>query len=449
MREVGYASTGEGQAPSEPGATRASEPRPLPSRVADRYSLLRSLGSGGMGEVFCAHDERSGERVALKVVRRGDAVPRGVARLLREAVVAGRVLHPSVVRVFDAGEDEANDLAYVSQELLHGETLRERLSRRGRLSPSESVAVLLPVVDALAAAHEAGVVHRDLKPENIFLEGDDDAPRPRVIDFGIARLVASYDASNTQLTATGSVLGTPAYMSPEQARGADDIDEQTDVWAAGVVLYEMLTGAIPFARATPHATLAAILLDAVTPPHEVAPEVPEALSAVALRALCRNRVERFGSMRELHDALVAATAPGARPTSPALAAERSRRPRRAFAVGAVAAVASIAVAVPLLRPRSAPHPPVTQLAPSRAPAPATPPPPATPAPLATPATARPIADEAQRSPEVAPVHAAVTPRPAPTRRVERSTRVAAQAQVDAGALAPTARRTNGAPILGL
>ena len=247
--------------PSASGPARSSAPRAPPARIAERYVVQSSLGSGGMGEVFAALDERSGQRVAVKVLHRSGASERGVERLLREASAAGRVQHPAVVRVYEAGVDEANDLAYIAQELLVGETLRALLARRGRLPSDEAVGLLTPVVEALAAAHEAGVVHRDLKPENIFVERHGDALRPRVIDFGIARLVARDEAHVTQLTTTGAVLGTPSYMSPEQARGADDVDEQTDVWAVGVVLYELLTGATPFARATPHATLAAILLD--------------------------------------------------------------------------------------------------------------------------------------------------------------------------------------------
>ncbi len=227
------------------GATSGRGGETPPARVADRYAIESLLGRGGMGEVFAARDARTGARVALKVLRRSHASERGVERLLREARAAGRVQHPGVVRVFDAGVDEINDLAYIAQELLVGETLRALLSRRGRLHHDEAVALMRPVIDALVAAHDAGVVHRDLKPENIFVERDGEVLRPRVIDFGIARLVARDEAQASQLTTTGAVLGTPGYMSPEQARGLGDVDEQTDVWAIGVVLYELLTGATP------------------------------------------------------------------------------------------------------------------------------------------------------------------------------------------------------------
>jgi serine/threonine protein kinase len=428
---VVHATNVEGEAPGESAPARRRERHALPACVAGRYTLDASLGSGGMGEVFSARDELTGERVALKIVRRSDAAPRGVERLLREAVAASRATHPAVVKVFEASEDSPNDLAFIAQELLVGETLRARLLRRGRLSPAEAVAILAPVVDALAAAHEAGVVHRDLKPENIFLEGGDEAPRPRVIDFGIARLVADDDATRTQLTVTGSVLGTPAYMSPEQARGADDVDEQTDVWAVGVVLHELLTGATPFARATPHATLAAILLDVVPSARDLAPDVPEALAAVAGRALSRNRVERFGSMRELSDALREASHARALPPDPRHAAAtpsaRGRVLRVALGVLALALIAASSFA---LRPRTAMSPRPTDATAALAP--------------------RESLGEAPTIAPPPPVFAVAPPPSTATRapHPRRASRPAAPPLPPVVA-EPPARRTNGAPILGL
>jgi len=421
-----------------------------------------------MGEVFAAIDTQTGEQVAVKVLHRADSSARGIERLLREANAAGRVQHPAVVRVFEAGVDEVNGLAYIAQELLVGETLHALVARRGRLVPAEAVALLSPVVDALAAAHAVGVVHRDLKPENIFLERDGEVMRPRVIDFGIARFVACDDAPAAQLTTTGAVLGTPLYMSPEQARGAADVDEQTDVWAIGIVLYELLTGATPFVRATPHATLAAILLDPVVSPRTSAPEVPEPLAAVVLRALARNRVERYGSMHELAEALrgaslvstTAAALPAvvaqpspARAVAPPAVLERPSSavaPRRrvaGFLLGGVAVSALVAAVVgPRLvpaAPRPSPVPAVTAVSTpvpasfaSVNPAPVVPQtPPAEPLPRA----ALPTVPDAS---VVAAPHVA-----RPARRVQRVSAAVPASPPAVEGVSP--RRVNGAPIVGL
>jgi serine/threonine protein kinase len=413
-----------------------------PARVADRYAIESLLGRGGMGEVFAARDARTGARVALKVLRRSHASERGVERLLREARAAGRVQHPGVVRVFDAGVDEINDLAYIAQELLVGETLRALLSRRGRLHHDEAVALMRPVIDALVAAHDAGVVHRDLKPENIFVEAEGDALRPRVIDFGIARLTERDEAAAAQLTTTGAVLGTPGYMSPEQARGLGDVDEQTDVWAIGVVLYELITGTAPLTRATAHATLAAILLDPVPSPRLAAPEVPEVLASVLLRALARNRVERYGSMRELAEALRGATAaaPEERHAERAAPAP-TPHPRRRRAPLAAALVAAVGLAlITATNLRRAPPPPaqvptsVAALHPSPAAAPS--------APSAVVAARSPAATEgAPRVVAPREFGASRAPLHAPRRAV-------AQGAPSIEAAIP-ARRVNGAPIVGL
>jgi serine/threonine-protein kinase len=432
----------QGVTPSASGSARVSQPRAAPTRIANRYAVTSSLGSGGMGEVFAALDEQSGERVAVKVLHRRDASARGVERLLREASAAGRVQHPAVVRVFEAGVDEANDLAYIAQELLVGETLRALLARRGPLDSAEAVALLSPVVEALAAAHDAGVVHRDLKPENIFVEGEGEALRPRVIDFGIARLMARDEDHVTQLTTTGAVLGTPTYMSPEQARGADDVDEQTDVWAVGVVLYELLTGATPFARATPHATLAAILLDPVVSPREAAPAVPEVLATVVLRALARNRVERFGSMHELAEALRgAAVAPSVatRPPPAALAPPPPRR--RAPVIAASAAAFALAVAFGLSQRAPSPRPvaPAPRALSLRNPA-------APAAPITLPVPSAPAAIAVApppRAPALQPSNVG-----APRAPVRPARRVASPLAPTAPTELPT-RRVNGAPIVGL
>lgn len=414
-----------------------------PAQIAGRYTLGERLGRGGMGEVFAAHDLVTDARVALKLVRREGASTLGVRRLLREALAAGRVDHPGVVRVYAAGEDAANDVAFVAQEFIPGTTLRAYLAQHPTLAPAQAATLVADVADALAAAHRAGVVHRDLKPENILLECPGDATRPRVIDFGIARLVEADNEDLARLTATGASLGTPAYMSPEQARGDASVDEQTDVWALGVVLYELLTGRSPFARPTPHATLAAVLLDAVPPPHACAPDVPEALSGVVLRALTRNRVDRFGSMEAFAEALRAATTPRTRPVPEAPPARR--RPRTWMGAAALG-LAALAGIVKLLA-FSPPAPALDAAGPTdtaEAPAPQAPQ-----APQASPLRAD---TDAPPSPvTVARVDDTPPPASASLRaRAGRAPRTAPRARTVpvASTLSPP-RRVNGAPIVGL
>lgn len=441
----GVLTTQPDEFPLAEGSSPARDGGPLPRCVASRYELEESLGSGGMGEVFAASDARTGRRVALKLLRRSLAAPRSVERLLREAMAATRVMHPGVVQVFEAGEDHEHDVAFIAQELLVGETLRDRLVRHGRLMPAEAVAIIAPVVDALAAVHGAGVVHRDLKPENIFLEGSREALRPRVIDFGIARLVAHDDATRTRLTATGSLLGTPLYMSPEQVRGADDVDEQTDVWALGVVLFELITGQPPFARSTPHATLAAILLDPVPSPREVVAEISEPLAAVVLRCLARRRLERFGSMTELSAALrqcVPTVAPS--PLPPPLDVPR-RSYARWLSLAVVAVVAGVAA---MFAKASLPAAPRALLPVVVAPPPAVVvtavEPPADAAPIALAATS--VASERALSP-MSSSHAAAprAVRSPPARSLR--TQTASRPSPDPAAV--PLPRTNGAPIVGL
>lgn len=230
--------------------------------IADKYQLVRVLGEGGMGAVWLARNKALDIDVAVKLIRRERASPEAAQRLLQEARAAAKLGHPSIVRVFDFGESQYRD-PFIVMEVLNGESLRDLMDRKQRLKPSRAVRTLLPIASALRAAHDKGIVHRDLKPDNILLVKEGGATVPKVVDFGIAKLVqAELDQSFTQ---TGQIVGSPGYMSPEQLDGRTDIDHRADVWSFAVVLYEALTGARPFEGSHYTALLSAILLKPPTP----------------------------------------------------------------------------------------------------------------------------------------------------------------------------------------
>ncbi|HMI90519.1 MAG TPA: serine/threonine-protein kinase, partial [Polyangiales bacterium] len=308
--------------------------------VAGKYRVERALGAGGMGAVYRATHTVSGQAVALKWLRpKLAAEPRAALRLIREAQASARIRHPNVVDIY--GVEEQDGKAFLVFELLEGETLREVL-RRGQLGVEECLALLLPALRGVAAAHAQGVVHRDIKPENLFVTRDPDDPTraiPKVLDFGISKLAADSPLVEGTLTATGATLGTPHYMSLEQLQGAE-IDSRTDVYAFGVVLYECLTGRRPFESDS----FAAIVVKAATEtpldPRLLRPELPAALCAVVLRAMARTREDRYPSVLALIDALLPFATAARSPTQaqpsaelqPATSAERAA-PTRSSARG--------------------------------------------------------------------------------------------------------------------
>ncbi len=268
--------------------------------IGDRYRLVRELGRGGMGVVWVGEALALGVEVAVKLIRASAAGPAIASRMAREAHAAARLGHPALVRVFDFGWTSRGD-PYIVMELVQGETLSVAIAREGHISAIRAVQMLLPVADGLRLAHDRTIVHRDIKPDNIFLAMDPlGRLQPKLLDFGIAKVgPANLDGRLTQI---GVVLGSPEYMSPEQAVGADDVDERTDVWSLAVVLYEMVTGTVPHRKANYNALMQAIIHDDAQPITEHA-EGDASLWQVVSRGLARDRDLRWSSMAEFGEAL--------------------------------------------------------------------------------------------------------------------------------------------------
>ena len=276
-------------------------------RVADGarlgpYEVISQLGAGGMGEVYRARDTRLGRDVALKFVLADAESSAARDRLLREARAASALNHPHICTVYDVGEHDGRP--YIAMELLEGETLSARL-HRGRLDTDSALDVAIQAADALAAAHERGIIHRDLKPANLFVTRRGDI---KILDFGLAKMVltsaadAGTVAADIQLTAPGTVAGTAAYMSPEQARG-EFVDARSDLFALGVLLYEIVSGASPFAGATTAVTFDAILNRQPTSLRLLNDTVPESLERVVNRLLSKDPNARVASARDVLEQL--------------------------------------------------------------------------------------------------------------------------------------------------
>ena len=269
------------------------------------YELTRYIGSGGMGEVYEARHTKLNKAVALKLLRvDAEEHPEARARFLREGETASRIRHPNVVDITDFGEHEGTP--YLVMELLRGDSLAAALKQDGPFSVERAVDVILPVVAAVGAAHEQGIVHRDLKPDNVFLSRDArGGVQAKVLDFGISKVLHG-DDDVPDLTVTSSLLGTPYYMSPEQAQGAKHADERSDQYAVGVILYEMVCGKRPHER---HAHSFIKLLHAIAQgnfelPRSLRPDLPLDFEDVMLRAMGVDPEKRYGSMTELGAALL-------------------------------------------------------------------------------------------------------------------------------------------------
>ncbi|HKH11231.1 MAG TPA: PASTA domain-containing protein [Rubrobacter sp.] len=258
--------------------------------VDNRYRLRQPLGSGGMADVFLAHDDILDRDVALKVMSgRYAGDDEFVERFRREAQSAAALSHPNIVSIFDRGEAD-DGTYYIAMEYLPGGTLKDRILKRGALPPRTAAAVALQIAEALRAAHERDVVHRDIKPHNILITGSGDV---KVTDFGIARA-----ASSSTMTRTGHILGTAHYISPEQAMG-EPVGPSSDLYSLGVVLYEMLTGEMPFDADTPLGIAMKHVNGHLVPPQVLDPEIPDGVNAVTVRLLAKDPADRYASDDEL------------------------------------------------------------------------------------------------------------------------------------------------------
>jgi eukaryotic-like serine/threonine-protein kinase len=253
-----------------------------------RYRVIRRLGSGGMANVYLAEDTELGRSVAIKVLDEKHAKDEQfVERFRREAKNAASLQHPNIVSIYDRGEAEGT--YYIAMECIEGRTLKELLVARGPVPVDQAVAYTRQILGAIRFAHRKGIVHRDIKPHNVLVDADG---RLKVTDFGIARAGAS------QMTEAGSIIGTAQYLSPEQARGAP-VDQRSDLYSVGVVLYEMLTGSVPFTGDTPVEIAMKHISAVPEPPSAKRPEVPEDLDMVVLRALAKDPDERFQTAEEM------------------------------------------------------------------------------------------------------------------------------------------------------
>jgi tRNA A-37 threonylcarbamoyl transferase component Bud32 len=281
----------------------AAEAKPLTQTlaigevVADKYRIEKLLGAGGMAEVYAAVNIRTDRRVALKwILPALAASPEVLARFRREALAAGRINHPNVVTIFDVVEHQGS--ACLVMELLAGETLADKMKRTGPMAFVEAVAIILPAMRGVAAAHAHGVIHRDLKPDNIFLctDADGSIRDCKVLDFGVSKLTVADAATTGDITLSGNVVGTPEYMAPEQVRAGKHADHRIDIYSLGVVFYEMLAGRPPFVGEHFSGLMLDIMQRDPPPLQSLRADVPRRLAGVIHKALVRDLDRRFPDM---------------------------------------------------------------------------------------------------------------------------------------------------------
>ncbi|HWH03388.1 MAG TPA: serine/threonine-protein kinase, partial [Gemmatimonadales bacterium] len=265
----------------------------LNDELKDKYVLQRELGRGGMATVFYAEDVKHGRGVAIKVLHPDVAASMGQDRFLREIEIAAKLQHPHILALYDSGT--AGNHFYYVMPFVEGESLRDRLNREKQLGQEDVLKITAQVASALGYAHSRGVVHRDIKPENIMLSGD----TAIVADFGIART----EGAGHSLTQTGTIIGTPTYMSPEQGTGSPDIDGRTDQYSLACVVYEMLVGAPPFTGPTVQAVIARHSMDLVSPPSIVRESIPDTMETALLRALAKTPADRYPTIIMFAEAL--------------------------------------------------------------------------------------------------------------------------------------------------
>jgi eukaryotic-like serine/threonine-protein kinase len=302
----------------------------LTAALADRYRIESELGAGGMATVYLAEDLKHHRKVAIKVLHTDLSAMLGPERFLKEIELTASLQHPVILPLFDSGN--ADGLLYYVMPYVEGETLRARLDRERQLPVEDAIRIASDIADALEYAHKHGVIHRDIKPENILLQDG----RPVVADFGIALAVQQATSGAQRMTQTGVSLGTPQYMSPEQAMGEQALDARTDIYALGAVTYEMLAGEPPFVAPTAQATVARVMTDTPRSLHAQRHTVPVAVDAAVLRALEKLPADRFSSAHAFSHALAAGATDA--PVSPSADGRR-----KSFAVVGIVVIAAIAL----------------------------------------------------------------------------------------------------------
>jgi tRNA A-37 threonylcarbamoyl transferase component Bud32 len=379
--------------------------------LAGRYEIVRRIGEGGMGAVYEARHAVIGKRVAVKVLLEKFLTKSDfVARLLQEARLASSIGHENIVDVTDFGTTD-DGRSFVVMEFLDGEALSQLVMREAPLPVERSLRIARQVASALGAAHAKGIYHRDVKPENVYLVRRGEADFVKVVDFGISKAVKQGGNEGGEageayrLTHTGLLLGTPLYMSPEQARGDEDLDHRVDIWALGVMMYECLTGEVPFRANNYLGIISQVLTHTAAPPSKVRPElgIPDAVEAVVMRAMAKDRAQRYGAMADLERdlerllagdqnvGLLLAAEGGAAPGRPPVA------PPRRWHLGVAAVLAlGIGVSLAVSRPPAAPAP-------------------AAPAAVAAPSGLHPAAPNAGTTPGVLPPERASAERSLPER----------------------------------
>ena len=319
----------------------------LQSALRDRYAFERELGVGGMATVYLAHDLKHDRDVAVKVLRQELTATLGRDRFLREIRIVAKLQHPNILPLHDSGE--AGGFLYFVMPYVTGESLRAKLERQGALSISEAARLLSEVVDALAYAHRNGIVHRDIKPENILLSGR----HALVMDFGVAKALSDAAGGQDKTTTAGIALGTPYYMSPEQATADPHVDHRADIYAVGVLAYELLTGKPPFGGSAQE-VLAAHVVEPAPSVTATRAAIPAQLEQLVMRCLEKKPADRWQTADELLPVLDSLATPsgGMTPTATAAVRAARRAPRRRWMIAAAAAVVLIAagaVALPRLR----------------------------------------------------------------------------------------------------
>jgi serine/threonine-protein kinase len=309
----------------------------LQAALADTYQVERELGQGGMATVYLAHDRKHDRKVAIKVLRPDLAAVIGAERFLAEIRTTANLQHPHILPLFDSGI--ADGFLYYVMPFIEGESLRDRLERERQLPIADAIRIAGEVADALDYAHRHRVIHRDIKPENVLLHDG----RALVADFGIA--LAASRAGDTRMTETGMSLGTPHYMSPEQAMGQREITARSDIYSLGALTYEMLLGEPPFTGPTPQAIVAKVMSDAPAPPSRHRDTVPEAVDDAVLIALAKLPADRFATAAEFAAAMRRDGIPARGSTRERTGAARpARRSRRTALLGGLALVATLALA---------------------------------------------------------------------------------------------------------